>query len=78
MESFYGTISCSGLEKVRKMKRQKQEDGEAEGESGRHDEDYILGKLFKSDSVQGAVHHDVIVDQSQGTDFVLVEKEAEK
>ena len=51
---------------------------EEEEQENRDDGDYILGKLFEGGGIQGAMQHDVIVDQSQGPDFWLVEKEAEK
>ena len=60
------------------MKKRGLENQGGDRSDGKQDEDYILGKLFQSDSVQGAIQHDIILDQSQGTDYVLAEKEAEK
>ena len=67
-----------GLDKVRTMKRKRNEgEGNDKADSG-DDADYTLGKLFKGGGIQGAIQHDVIEDKSQGPDYWLVEKEAEK
>ena len=64
------------------MKRKHKETGDCEDDRTKDgdedDSDYILGKLFKGGGLQGAIQHDVIEDKSQGPDYWLVEKEAEK